>query len=180
MLDPVFGYSITAGLALLFASAAAHKLRAPARFAEVLAAFRVLPEGIARRVAWLIPCMELCIAVALLWERTRRQAVLAAAAVLVLYALALTLNLRRGRLDLDCGCGTARDRRAIAGWMVWRNLFLAAGAAIAALPWSLRGYDATDVLTVGGGLIAGAVFYAAVDRLLGDVAPKGMILKSTS
>jgi Methylamine utilisation protein MauE len=180
MLDPVFGYSITAGLALLFASAAAHKLRAPGRFAEVFAAYRILPEALARHAARLVPCIEICIAAGLMWEPTRRQAVLAAAAVLTVYALALALNLLRGRLHLDCGCGTARNRRAIAAWMVWRNLLLAAGAAIAALPWSLRGFDPTDVLTVGGALIAGAVIYAAVDRLLGDVAPKGMILKSTS
>jgi Methylamine utilisation protein MauE len=180
MLDPVFGYWISAGLALLFASAAAHKWRALAQFSEVLAAFRILPEALARRGAWLIPCVELCIALCLSWERTRRPAALVAAAVLTVYALALGLNLRRGRLDLDCGCGMARDRRAIGAWMMWRNLLLAGVAAIAAVPWSHRALDLTDALTVAGGLIAGALFYVAVDRLLGDVAPKGMTLRSTS
>jgi Methylamine utilisation protein MauE len=180
MLDPVLGYWITAGLALLFASAAAHKLRAVARFTEVFAALRILPAVLARRVAWLIPCLELCIAAALLWGRTRQPAALAAAAVLTAYALALGLNLRRGRLDLDCGCGMARDRRAIAAWMVWRNLVLAGAAIVAALPWSRRAFDPADALTLAGAIVAGALLYAAVDRLLGDVAPKGLSLRSAS
>jgi Methylamine utilisation protein MauE len=178
VLDPVFGYWITASLALLFASAAMHKLRVPGRFTEVMAAFRILPEALARRVAWLIPCMEIGVAATVLWDRTRPPAALGAAAVLTAYALALAVNLRRGRLDLDCGCGTARDRRPIAAWMVWRNLLLAAAAAVIALPWLHRPFDLTDILTVTGAIIAAVVLYAAVDRLLGDVAPKGMILRS--
>ncbi len=180
MLDPVFGLWITLGLALLFASAAVHKLRSPARFAEVLAAYRVMPEDLARRGAWAVPCLELAIAAALIVGDTRRWGALAAAAMLAVYALALALNLRRGRLDLDCGCGPARDRRPIAAWMVWRNLLIAGAALIAALPASGRALDAPDVLTLAGGLAAAGILYSAVDRLLGDVAPKGRRLRSTS
>jgi hypothetical protein len=64
--------------------------------------------------------------------------------------------------------------------MVWRNLFLAAALGSAALPWSPRAFNSTDLLTVMGGLIAAVTLYAAVDRLLGDVAPKAMMLRSTS
>jgi hypothetical protein len=180
MLDPAFGYLIVAGAALLFASASIHKVRGLARFTEIFVAYRVLPNVLGRRVSWLIPCLEVSIAIALLREPSRRMAVIAAIAVLITYASGMGLNLLRGRRDLDCGCGTARDRRPIAGWMVWRNLFLAAALGSAALPWSPRAFNSTDLLTVMGGLIAAVTLYAAVDRLLGDVAPKAMMLRSTS
>jgi hypothetical protein len=180
MLDPAFGYLIITGIALLFAIAAAHKLRDLVRFAEAFAAYRVLPEALARRLAWLIPCCELCVAACLLWEPTRRMAAAAAIAVLIAYGSGLGLNLLRGRRELDCGCGTARDRRAIAAWMVWRNLILAAAVGVSVLPWAPRSCNLIDSLTVMGGLTVGITLYAAVDRLLGDVAPKAMILRRTS
>jgi hypothetical protein len=180
VLDPAFGYLIIGGIAVLFASAAAHKLQDLARFAEAFAAYRVLPEALSRRLAWLIPALELCVAAGLLWEATRRVAAVAATAVLIAYASGLQLNLLRGRRDLDCGCATARGRRAIAPWMVWRNMILAAAAGITVLPWSPRSLNPTDVLTVVGAITAGVALYAAVDRLLGDVAPKAMILRNTS
>jgi hypothetical protein len=180
VLDPAFGYLIIAGIALLFATAGAHKLQDLARFAEAFAAYRVLPKALARRLAWLIPSLELCVAASLLWEPTRRVAAVAAIAVLISYASGLELNLLRGRRDLDCGCGTARDRRAIAAWMVWRNLILAAAVGIAVLPWSPRSLGLTDLLTIVGALTVGITLYAAVDRLLGDVVPKATILRSTS
>jgi hypothetical protein len=180
VLDPAFGYLIIAGIALLFASAGVHKLQDLARFAEAFAAYRVLPAVLARHLAWLIPSLELCVAASLLWEPSRRVAGMAAILVLIAYASGLGVNLLRGRRDLDCGCGTARDRRAIAGWMVWRNLILGGALGITLLPWSPRAFDLTDLLTVLGGLTVGVTLYAAVDRLLGDVAPKAMILRSTS
>jgi hypothetical protein len=180
MLDPAFGYLIIAGIALLFASAGAHKLQDLARFAEAFAAYRVVPKALARRLAWLIPALELCVAASLLWEPARRAAAAAAVAVLIAYSSGLQLNLLRGRRDLDCGCGTARDRRAIAAWMVWRNLILAAAVGVTVLPWSHRSLSVTDLLTIAGALAVGVTLYAAVDRLLGDIAPKAMILRSTS
>jgi hypothetical protein len=178
MLDPAFGYLIVAGMAVLFASAGAHKLRDLARFAEVFAAYRVLPEAFARRVAWLVPSLELCVAASLLWDR--RMAVVAAIGILIAYASGLAVNLLRGRRDLDCGCGAARDRRVIAAWMVWRNLILAAVLAVTVLPWVPRAFSLIDLLTVMGGLTVGVALYAAADRLLGDVAPKAMMLRGSS
>ena len=180
MLDPAFGYLIIGGIALLLASAGVQKLRRLAMFTEIFAAYRVVPNALARRLAWLIPSMELGVAAGLVWEPSRRAAIASAVAVLIAYASGVGLNLLRGRRDLDCGCGTARGRRPIASWMVWRNLFLAAVLGTAALPWSPRPWSFTDLLTVMAGLIAGALLYAAVDRMLGDVVPKALHLRSTS
>lgn len=180
MLDPAFGYIIIAAAALLFAGAAVRKTQDLARFTEIFAAYRVLPEALARRAAWLIPCIEITVAAALLWAPGRRAGLASAVALLLGYGAALGVNLLRGRRDLDCGCGAARDRRAIAPWMVWRNLLLAAALGAAALPWSSRALGSTDALTLLGGLLACALLYATADRLLGDVAPKAVALRRTS
>jgi len=177
LLDPAFGYLIVIGIALLFASAGIHKLRDLPRFTEVFAAYRLLPGAPARRLAWLIPCLEFGIALGVLWEPSRRLAAISAIAVLIAYASGLGLNLARGRRDLDCGCGPARNRRSIAGWMVWRNLLLAGALGIAAMPWSPRSFDLSDFLTIVGGLAAAVILYAAVDGLLGEVAPRITALK---
>jgi hypothetical protein len=174
VLDPTFGYLICIGIALLFATAGWHKLRSLEAFAEVFAAYRVLPGGWGRRVAWLIPCFELATAAALPWEMTRRWALTAAVGLLIAYAAGLGLNLARGRRELDCGCGAIGSRRSIAGWMVWRNLVLALIAAIAALPWDWRPLDGSDALTIVGGLAAIAALYVAVDQLLGEISPKSL------
>jgi Methylamine utilisation protein MauE len=175
-LDPVAGYSIVCGIALLFALAGSNKLRNPAQFAEVFSAYRVLPEPFARRTAWFIPAMELAIALALPWEACRPWAPVAAIGFLIAYAAGISLNLARGRRELDCGCGAAGNRRSIAPWMVWRNLVLGLALAVAALPWSARPMTGLDLLTVIGALSAAAMLYAAVDRLLGDVVPKANAL----
>lgn len=176
LLDPVAGYLIVCGIALLFALAGSHKLRNLALFTEVFSAYRVLPESLARRSAWLIPAMELAIALALPWDSCRPWTLMAAIGLLIAYAAGISLNLVRGRRELDCGCGAAGNRRSIALWMVWRNLVLALALGVAALPWIARPLTGLDALTVIGGLSAAAMLYAAVDRLLGDVAPKTIAL----
>ena len=176
LLDPAPGYLIILGIALLFAVAGSHKLKDLATFAEVFAAYRLLPESWARRAAWLIPCAELTAAAGLLFEPICRYALIAAMAILAAYASALALNLARGRRDLDCGCGAPGQRRSIAAWMVWRNLLLVLALAVAALPWSPRALDMADLLTVAGGLMATALLYLVVDQLAGDVAPKALRL----
>ena len=177
MIDPALGSLFSVGLALLFATAAFHKFRDPDRFTLVLAAYRVIPEGPARRVAWSIPCAELAVALALLWPPARRWAALAAAGLLLLYAAGITLNLARHRRDLDCGCTAAGRRRPIAAWMVLRNLILALASAAAALPWTPRPLAGADLLTVAAGAAAAVALYAAVDRLLGEVAPRTALLR---
>jgi Methylamine utilisation protein MauE len=180
MLDPALGYLIVGGIAVLFAGAAVHKWQDPVRFAHVFAAYGVMPGAAARGLAPLIPCLEFGTALGLLWQPSRTAAIAVGMVLLCGYAAALGLNLRRGNRDLDCGCGPARERRPIAAWMVWRNLLLAAALGVALRGWSVRAFGLTDVLTVAGGLLAGATLYAAVDRLLGDVAPKTALLRGTS
>jgi hypothetical protein len=176
MIDPALGSLLIVGLALLFATAAFHKFRDLERFTLLLDAYRVIPGGSARRLAWSIPCAELAVALALPWPPARRWAALAAAGLLIVYAAGMTVNLARNRRELDCGCAAAGERRPIAPWMVWRNFFLTLASMATALPWVPRALVSADFLTVAAGGVAGLALYAALDRLLGDVAPRAALL----
>jgi hypothetical protein len=171
MLDPAMGALLLGCFALLFASAALPKLRAPAHFREVLRAYRVMPER-AAPLAPLVPLFELGVALALLVPPARAGAALAGAALLLAYAAAIGVNLKRGRRDLACGCGGADEARPIAPWMVARNLLLALALAATLLPWQSRELLATDLLTVGAGMAVATLLYVSLDRLLGRVAPR--------
>jgi hypothetical protein len=171
MLDPAIGFLLLGCFALLFVSAALQKLRALARFAEVLHAYRVLPAA-AVQLAVFVPLLELALALALLLPATRLAAAGAGAGLLALYAGAIALNLARGRRDLACGCGGSDEARPIARWMVVRNLLLAGLLAATLVSWQVRSLLATDLLTVAGGVIVATLLYVSLDRLLGRVAPR--------
>lgn len=170
MLDPAAGLLLVGCLALLFASAALHKLRDLPHFTDVLQAYRVLPEGTVR-LAPLVPLAELAVAAGLVAPAARFGAALAGAALLLLYAAAIGVNLRRGRRDLACGCGGPDDARPIAPWMVARNVALALLLTVTLLSWRERALSPTDALTVGGGAVVATLLYVCLDRLLGRVAP---------
>jgi uncharacterized membrane protein len=179
MLDPAIGALLAGLFALLFAVAAVHKLRGRAHFAEVFAAYRLLPKGF-EHASLVVPVLEALIALGLLVPAIRALAACAGAALLALYALAIAVNLRRGRRELSCGCGGPHERRPIAAWMVARNLMLAAVLAVLMLPWTSRPLAPVDALTVAGGIAVGALVYASLDRLLARVAPQGARLQGVA
>ena len=177
MIDPDVGALIVASFALLFATASWHKWRSLTEFESVLVNYRLVPAGVAPLLRLLVPALELAIAIGLLLAPTRVASALAGIAVLLGYAAAIGINLRRNRRDLDCGCGARRDRRSIAPWMVARNLILAATLGGAVLPWSARGLESVDALTIGGGVAILALLYLAIDQLLGEVRPRAAALR---
>jgi hypothetical protein len=170
MIDPAIGTLLAGTFALLFASAALHKVRDLAVFAEVLRAYRVLPQRLV--VPWVLPLLEAGIAAGLLVPASRAAAALGGALLLVLYALAMALNLHRGRRDLSCGCGSFAERRPIAPWMVGRNALLAAALVAVGLPWTARVLEPVDLMTVGAGVALVTLLYMSADRLLGRIAPQ--------
>jgi len=176
MIDPALGNLLAAAFALLFASAAIHKLRDLTGFADAFAAYELLPAG-AARLAWLVPGLELAVTAGLLAGPARTAASAAGAALLLVYAAAIGVNLQRGRRDLACGCGGPLERRPISPWMVWRNLALAALLTALLLPWSARPLERADALTVGAGTAVVALLYMSLERLLGRVAPQAALLR---
>jgi len=165
-IDPAVACLLIASMALLFLVAAIHKLRDLRRFREVFAAYRLLPLAAGRRLAPVVPALELSVSVGLLFESLRMPALWTGVALLLAYAVAIAINLARGRRDLDCGCGGPNDRRPIAAWMVWRNIGIAILLAAASLPWSDRALVLTDGVTVGFGTACCALVYLCLDRLL--------------
>jgi hypothetical protein len=170
MIDPAVGALLAGAFALLFASAAFHKLLDLGRFVAAFRAYEVVPQALSG-VALLVPLIELAIGAALLAARSRPAAAVAGATLLLAYAVAIGINLGRGRRDLDCGCGGPRERRPIGAWMVWRNVALAALLAALLLPWAPRPLGAADALTIGAGTAVAALLYMCVEVLLGHAAP---------
>jgi len=171
MIDPAVGALLAGAFALLFASAAFHKLLDLERFTAAFSAYEVVPPALSGS-ALLVPLIELAIAAALLATRSRPCAAVAGAALLLTYAVAIGVNLGRGRRDLDCGCGGPRERRPIGPWMVWRNIALAALLAALLLPWAPRPLGAADAVTISAGTAVAALLYMCVDVLLGRATPR--------
>jgi hypothetical protein len=169
VLDPAVGLLLGATFALLFGSAAVHKLRDLRRFGEIFSAYGVVPVVSRWRLSWLVPVLELGVAVGVLVDASRLYAVAVGIVLLLMYAAAIGINLRRGRRDLACGCGGPDERRPIAAWMVWRNVVLSLGLASTLAPWAVRPLGFTDAVTVTFGLLTLALIYLCVDQLMGYV-----------
>jgi hypothetical protein len=165
-LDPAIAALIVACAALLFASAAVHKLRDLRRFDEIFNAYGLIPLRARLRLSYAVPLFEALVAVGLLFDASRQLAVAAGMLALLAYATAIAVNLGRGRRDLACGCGGPDDRRRIASWMVWRNALLTLLLAALLLPSSPRSLVLTDLLTIGFGTLTCALVYLCLDRLL--------------
>ena len=111
-LDPTLGAVAAVVLAAVFAVAGVAKLRAPDAFAGVVANYRLLPDRLVRPVAWLLPPLEVALALCVLLPVTRVPAAAALCVLLLLFAGAMAVNLRRGRTGIDCGCaiGLLKER----------------------------------------------------------------------
>lgn len=167
MLDPAIGLLLVAAIALLFASASAHKLRDLRRFEEIFAAYGVFTSISRWHLSRAIPLLELAVAAGLVFDPSRSYAAVAGIALLSTYAGAIAINLRRGRRDLACGCGGPDERRPIAPWMVWRNVVLALALVLALAPWTSRPVNFTDAVTVVFGVLTLALVYLCVDAMMG-------------
>jgi hypothetical protein len=165
-LDPVLGHALRASLALLFAAAAWHKLRAPHRFRATLEDHALLPARALAPAAWGLAALEALLAGALLAPGSASAAALVAAGLLCVYGAAITINLARGRRFVACGClGPAAEQPLSAG-LVARNAVLAGTALLAALPGTARELGWLDALTVAGAVAVLCLCYLASDGLL--------------
>jgi len=169
MIDPLFGAAIAIGLAVLLLSAAWHKVAAHAAFVAALVNYRLLPPGLVKPAAVMLPAIEAALALGWLVGGQRRGVAVATAVLLLVYAAAMALNLRRGRRQIDCGCslgGAAGGEQPLSGWLVARNVLLAALAGIAALPDSWRALGSLDALTLAGATLAAVLLYAGASQLI--------------
>ncbi|BFT62668.1 MauE/DoxX family redox-associated membrane protein [Pseudomonas moorei] len=166
--DPIFIIASAVAIAVLLASAATHKVRAPARFARQLADYQLLPDSLVRPVARLIPLLELAIAFALLVPVSRGWAALSAGGLLALYAAAIGINLWRGRRDIDCGCAGPDQAQPLRPVLLLRNSVLMVLALLSSVAPIARDMTLFDgFVTVAAAAVA-LLIYAAADGLLAN------------
>ena len=167
-LDPIFIIASALTIAVLLASAATHKVRAPARFTKQLADYQLLPDVLVRPVARVIPVVELVLAFALLVPVCRYWAAMAAASLIALYAAAIGINLWRGRRDIDCGCAGPDQAQPLRPILLLRNSVLVGVALLASVLPMARDLGFFDgFVTVAASAVA-LLLYAAADGLLAN------------
>ncbi len=159
-MDPVLVWVLRLVLALLFVSAAFHKLRAPREFAATLDAYALLPQSVVRPVAAGLGWVEVGVAAALLVPGFGTVPIAAGAALLLVYSGAIAINLARGRTDIDCGClgpalSAAQREPSLSAWLLGRNALLLGACALLAVPEVARPWvwvDGLSVLAGAGGI----------------------------
>lgn len=166
-IDPAVHLLVALGAALLFTSAAVHKLRDPLRFAEALAAYDILPAALVASVGRVLPFVELVCAVGLMIDASRYWSAICAIGLLALYGTAIAVNLWRGRTDIDCGCSGPAQRRSLSGWMVARNAVVASAMLVLFADSDARALTWTDALTISAGVCVMSCLYVAVEGMFG-------------
>jgi uncharacterized membrane protein YphA (DoxX/SURF4 family) len=163
--DPVMAWSLHLGFALLFITAARHKLSDRPRFAAAVRGYALLPARVSTPLALLLPALEAAVALGLIVPAWQRPAAITAIALLLLYTGAIAISLARGRHRIDCGCFSSRGATPITGGLLGRNVALIAAASVLLLPVSARPLIWVDGLTLFMTLVASTLLWAASQRL---------------
>lgn len=168
--EPLITMAVRVFLALLFATAALSKLSRIEEFYGVVRNFRLLPDGLSRVVAFVLPVVELAVAVGLVIRPLAVPAAVAAAVLLSVFAVALAINVIRGRTYIDCGCFRQGLKQPVSWLLVGRNIVLTALAlSVAYLLPSVAPAGLADVLVgLAAGGIAMLLYFSA--SLLGGLA----------
>lgn len=167
-MDPLLVRTASLALCLVFATGAASKLAAPARFVDELDGYGLLPRALLVPAAWTVALAELAAALLLGWPPVSQAGALLAAALLVVVTLALVLALARGSRPASCGCGGLGGDVPVSWSLVARNGVLLLLAAVAASTEVVRDWSVVDTtLAVTGGLSL-FLLYAAANRLLAN------------
>lgn len=160
-IDPAISWAIALSVALLFGTAAVHKLWDWTRFREVVRNYQLVPASLVPMAAGVVIVLEVAAAFLIVGANTRSTGAAMAAGLLVPYAMAMAINLSRGRVNLDCGCLGFGRRQAIRWWMVGRNLTIAALALLAGESMSARSLTALDALTIVCATVTFTLLYTA-------------------
>jgi len=89
---------------LIFLLAAIDKIQAPGAFADSVRAFHILPSNLVLPFAFLVPWLELLVAVYLLAGFMSRLAAAGSILLLLSFIIALTDSLLTGNINHACGC----------------------------------------------------------------------------
>ena len=179
MIDPALVVVLRVTLALLFVTAALHKLRDLQAFRVALGDYELVPWPLTGIVAAGLAAAELGVAGMLLTPWARPWGFAAAALLLALYTAAVSVNLLRGRRAIDCGCFGPALRLELGPGLVARNALLIAGALTGLLPATARALSALDLLPIVASIGFLCAAQAAASRLLAN-APALRALRGES
>ena len=164
MVDPAIALTGRLLGAMVFAAAAAGKIKHRHELAGVVANYRLLPDGLAAAAAWMIVGLECLVALSLVSGVGLGVGAGLAIALLVGFALAMGINLARGRREIDCGCFQSGLRQRLSTVLVVRNLVL----AVLLIPLLTAANGHATVLQWVDGLGAGLTAYALY-QVLGEL-----------
>ena len=167
-MDPIFTSTAALSLAVIFATTATHKLRAPAWFRRQVAEYRLLPAALVTPVALGLSLLEAGLAAGLLWAGSRSMAALGALILISLYAGGIAINLWRGRHDMDCGCSGPGAQQPLHSRLLLRNLILGGLALLAAFPVDVRPLGLFDDFVIIAAPAVIILLYAATDVWLAN------------
>ena len=168
MVDPFFLRFVSLGFTLLFLLASAHKLTGLEEFQAALSDYRLIPPGLVRLTAHLIPMVEVSLALGWLFAVQIQIVAYASAGLLAAYGLAMGINLLRGRVHIGCGCGFGgalqHDQQLSVG-LVLRNVGLASIALVVTRPGPQRELGAGEFVMLLAAVVVSALLYASVSQL---------------
>lgn len=110
-------------LGIVFLRSARGKIADIASFARGLSAYQLLPTWAIASLAWLLPLLELLLALAFLVGWMLPIISLAAVLLLITFIVAIIINLRRGR-TISCNCHGSSAQTPISWGLVTRNILL--------------------------------------------------------
>jgi hypothetical protein len=169
-IDPALQLALRGAAALLFLSAAIHKLRDRHAFERALEGYDLLPRAASTPVAAVLIAFELLLGALCLVPAGSAGACLVGAGLLGLYSAAIAIRLANGGAAIDCGCGGPGGERSLRGDLLLRNAVLIVLLGIASLPPDSRPLVWIDAITiVGTGLLLAGV-YAAYDIAAANAA----------
>lgn len=161
--NPALLLAVRVFLALVFATAALSKLGHAEEFYGVVRNFRILPDGLSRLTALVLPVVELAVAAGLLIRATAVPAAIVGAALLTVFGMAIGINVLRGRTSIDCGCFRNGLKQQVGWALVVRNAAMAGAALIVAalLPATTRPMPAEALVGLMAGLVALMLYLSA-------------------
>ncbi|MEN6521338.1 MAG: MauE/DoxX family redox-associated membrane protein [Armatimonadota bacterium] len=102
-------------LAIVFIWAAAGKIANPAKFADNVAAFKMIPVTSVNVFAIILPWVEMLVGLALLSGVMLRSAAMLSMLLNLVFLFAVGSAMARG-LDIECGCFTLSKEHDRVGW----------------------------------------------------------------
>jgi len=171
-MDPLLQHCVSLSMALLFASAAAHKVLDHHGFRIIVREYRLVPQWAVPPLALSLATLEAALVAGWLLLPGAALIPVASIALLAIYMAAIGINLARGRRDIDCGCGFGTVARAqtLTPWLVLRNALLMLVAASALLPIRDRELGTTDYLALAAAVTTAVMLFAAAGQLARNAA----------